>query len=336
MFDIKIGFESSNLIETAKKEKTVRDFKGKSLINFPSEYTLIDIETTGLDPRFDSIIEIGAIKIRENEVLGSYNTLIKTTDTYEDVNTKTKYVSSFITKLTGINNEMIEKEGISERKAIEEFLNFIQDDILVGYNVNFDINFLYDSSLQYMNIPMTNNFIDVMRIARKHLKEMKHHRLKDLIKYYDISDENHHRAIRDCYITGEVFNNLRTQIESEVGLEEFTKYSRENSRAVKARDIDAHNKDFDTDNPFYGKYMVFTGKLENMIRKDAMQLVKNLGGEPQDGVTKETNYLVLGDISYSKNVKGNVTAKQKKAEKLKLEGQDIDVISENVFYDMLP
>lgn len=332
MFSIELGADGLKLIDTAKKERTIREFKGRSLIDFPSEYILIDIETTGLDPRFDSIIEIGAIRLSGNKVLSSYNALVKPTNTYED-NT---YVNSFITQLTGISNEMIEREGIPESKAIEGFIKFIQHDILVGYNVNFDINFLYDSSLQYLNIPMTNDFIDIMRIARKQLRELERHRLKDLIKYYGISDEDHHRALRDCRITGEVFTHLRKEIEQGIGLDEFTKYSKRSISKVKASDINAENDEFNTDNPLFGKYIVFTGKLENMIRKDAMQLVKNLGGEPQDRITKETNYLVLGDISYSKNVKGNATAKQKKAEKMKIEGQDIEVISESVFYDMLP
>ena len=72
-----------------------------------------------------------------------------------------------------------------------------------------------------------------------------------------------------------------------------------------------------------------------MARKEAMQIVANLGGINQDNVNKETNYLVLGNNDYCKNIKNGKSNKQKKAEQLKIKGQDIEIISENVFYDMI-
>ena len=81
--------------------------------------------------------------------------------------------------------------------------------------------------------------------------------------------------------------------------------------------------------------MVFTGKLEKMLRKDAMQLVVNLGGILDNSVNKQTNYLILGDNDYNAILKGEKSSKHKKAEKLKLEGQDIEIIDERTFYDLL-
>ena len=72
-----------------------------------------------------------------------------------------------------------------------------------------------------------------------------------------------------------------------------------------------------------------------MVRKEAMQKVVNLGGLVGDSVTKKTNYLILGNNDYCKSIKDGKSSKQKKAEELKLKGYDIEVISENVFYDML-
>ena len=71
-----------------------------------------------------------------------------------------------------------------------------------------------------------------------------------------------------------------------------------------------------------------------MPRKEAMQLVADVGGINADTVTKKTNFLILANNNYSPLVKGGKSTKQKKAEKLKLEGVDIEVIPENVFYDM--
>ena len=72
--------------------------KGKSLLDFPSNYVLFDIETTGLDPEYDEIIEIGAIKVDNNKVMDEFHSLIKPDNEIDE----------FITNLTGITNEMVE------------------------------------------------------------------------------------------------------------------------------------------------------------------------------------------------------------------------------------
>jgi len=71
-----------------------------------------------------------------------------------------------------------------------------------------------------------------------------------------------------------------------------------------------------------------------MTRKEAMQAVVNAGGHCCDGVVEETNYLVLGNNDYCKAIKGGKSNKQKKAEKMQLSGKDIQIISEDTFYDM--
>ena len=72
-----------------------------------------------------------------------------------------------------------------------------------------------------------------------------------------------------------------------------------------------------------------------MPRKEAMQLVANLGGINGDSVTKKTNYLILGNNDYCKAIRDGKSNKQKKAEKLKLEGHDIEILPETVFYELL-
>ena len=72
-----------------------------------------------------------------------------------------------------------------------------------------------------------------------------------------------------------------------------------------------------------------------MTRKEAMQTVVNHGGINSANITKKTNYLVLGNNDYYTQIKDGKSNKQKKAESLKLQNCDIDIITENVFYDML-
>lgn len=80
---------------------------------------------------------------------------------------------------------------------------------------------------------------------------------------------------------------------------------------------------------------VFTGTLDKMQRKEAMQLIADLGGIPGDGVTKKTNYLILGNNDYCKTIKDGKSSKQKKAEKMILEGADLQIVPEAVFYDIV-
>lgn len=75
--------------------------------------------------------------------------------------------------------------------------------------------------------------------------------------------------------------------------------------------------------------------LEYLIRKEAMQIIADIGGINADNVTKKTNYLILGNFDYNSNVKDNKSAKLKKAEKYILQGQDLEILSENVFYDLI-
>ena len=80
---------------------------------------------------------------------------------------------------------------------------------------------------------------------------------------------------------------------------------------------------------------VFTGTLEKMTRREAMQAVVDVGGSVGDNVTKDTNFLILGNNDYCKTIKDGKSTKQKKAEALMLKGNDIAIIPENVFYEML-
>lgn len=99
--------------------------------------------------------------------------------------------------------------------------------------------------------------------------------------------------------------------------------------------IVSEKTEFDQTHPLYGQRVVFTGVLERLARKDAAQIVADLGGINQDNVTRQTNFLILGNNDYCSSIKGGKSNKQKKAELYQLDGLPIQIISENVFYDMI-
>lgn len=164
----------------------MRELKGKSLIEIPNKYIAFDIETTGLDSMYDEIIEIGAIKIEDGKEIETFSTLIK--PEYE--------IDEFITELTGITNEMvIDAPKINE--VLPKFMDFINDSVILGHNVNFDINFIYDNLINEDMKPITNDFVDTLRLSRRLLPELKHHRLSDLANYYNIDTTGSHRSLTD-------------------------------------------------------------------------------------------------------------------------------------------
>lgn len=304
--------------------------KGKNLTALPETYCVIDIETTGLSPDFDSIIEVSGIKYDHGKQIAEFSSLIKPEETYDDGT----YIDSFIEKLTGITNEML-STAPAPLGVLKKFKNFIGDSIILGHNVNFDINFLYDNFEHYLSETFRNDYVDTMRISRFLHPEEVHHRLKDLSERYNLDYSKAHRSLSDCLITQDCYLHLRDEAITMFGsLDNFLQSWKRKTRGVKSSDIHSDHTDFDTTHPLYGKVCVFTGTLEKMHRKEAMQLVADVGGINADSVTKKTNYLILGNNDYCPLIKDGKSNKQKKAEKLKLDGNDIEVIPENVFYDM--
>ena len=313
-------------IETIEKPKRKkREGKGKSLLLLPDDYVVLDLETTGLDSRFDSIIEIGLLRIRNKEITERFDTLVN--PHYP--------LSEFISELTGIRDEDLQQApDLSD--ALRDALDFIGKDIIVGHNVNFDINFLYDSC-QNLEFPVFNHdFVDTMRIARKIFPELPHHRLIDLVELFGLSGENFHRATADVEYTWQCFELMKEYcIGNEIHLVDRNGLQEILADHPKISDITTDKTEFDRSNPLFGQNVVFTGVLERMTRRQAAQIVADLGGHGCDNVTKKTNFLVLGNNDYCSAIKDGKSTKQKKAEKYQLEGLPIQIISENVFYDMI-
>ena len=172
--------------------------KSKNLMKFVDDYVLVDIETTGLSPINDDIIEIGAIKVINNKIVDKYSQLIQ-------IN---KSLSPFITNLTGITNSML-KLGKEPNIVFNEFVNFVGEEVIIGHNVNFDLGFLTNKCKKYIDYNLTNDYVDTMYLARKLVPDSTNYKLGTLAKYFNISYEGAHRGLKDVEITYEVYNCLR-------------------------------------------------------------------------------------------------------------------------------
>ena len=181
-----------------------REFRGISYIDFPSEYCLVDIETTGLDLYSDEIIEIGAIKYSDRKTVSQFQTLVQ--PSCRDGN----FVDGFITALTGITNEML-SDAPQTHIAIRNFADFLGESIIVGYNVSFDVGFLYDNYMKHLKRPLTNNFIDVLRMVRRLCADLPSRDIDSVMHYFGISADNRHRAIGDCIATQLIYERMQKE-----------------------------------------------------------------------------------------------------------------------------
>ncbi|MCX7695624.1 MAG: PolC-type DNA polymerase III [Caloramator sp.] len=172
---------------------------GEPIVYNPKEYSLdgefivFDIETTGFNPQTDEIIEIGAVKINNYQIIDRFSVLIN----------PEREISDEIQKLTGITNEMVkDKETIVD--ILPKFIEFIGDGVLVAHNAKFDTGFLREKFKKF-NLQFNYSILDTLPLARWLLPDLKRHKLNIIAEHLGISLENHHRAVDDAEATAHIF-----------------------------------------------------------------------------------------------------------------------------------
>jgi len=165
-------------------------------------YIVLDIETTWLSKFKHKITEIAAIKFDWNNILWEYQTLIN----------PERNIPSWITKLTWITNEMVENAPIFS-EIVWDFLNFIQDDIIVAHNANFDYWFLSENIYEHTWKWIENPCLCTRKLSSRLLPDLPKKNLWSLCEYYWLINERAHRAMWDTQVTVEIFKNLLKLLE---------------------------------------------------------------------------------------------------------------------------
>lgn len=165
-------------------------------------YISIDLETTGLNPKKDKIIEIGAVKV----VAG------KTADTFSTFVNPGRKLEERIVELTGIQDaQLLEAPCIEE--VFPRLTGFLEDLPLVGHRILFDFSFLKKAAVN-QNDTFEKNAIDTLKIARKYLVQLEHRNLDFLCEYYGIP-HHAHRALADAEATSDLYRRLAEAYYSE-------------------------------------------------------------------------------------------------------------------------
>lgn len=313
------------------KKNNLRKHRGNSLIEFPDKYCVVDIETTGLKPEYAEIIELGAVMYEHGVETGRFSSLIKP----RRLQPEGVYVNAFISDLTGITDEML-KDAPDIESVLPEFESFLGGAYIMGYNVSFDVNFIYDNFTRYLNKPLKNDFIDVLRLARKVLRDMPRHGLKNITDYYGIDHTNAHRAVADCIATQQCYLRLKEDILKEYGdLEVFKKVFKKKHYKTSVTDIKPDKSKFDPASPIFGRRVSFVGSLRKLNRMTAMQQAADLGAILQNAVTKSTDFLILSDRERKSVLRGEKSRKYLLAERFIEAGTPLKVMSEGEFYKVI-
>ena len=270
--------------------KPQRPGKGESVLCLPRDYTVVDTETTGLSTESCCLIEVSALRVREGRVAAEFSTLIRPPwrEVQKNGQWQQGYVDDFIQGLTGITDEMLEGAPLPE-EALPQVEDFLGRDLLLGHNVGFDTAFLYDSFQKYLGRPLGNNSLDQLRLARKLLPQLPHHRLGDVAAALGVPYLGAHRALGDCRITQACYLALRDLAHTRYTGEELARLFDKKKKPPAPRPA------ADPSHPFYGKRVAFAGELSTLTRRQAKELVQNAGGIPADSPSGgPADYLVVG------------------------------------------
>ena len=161
--------------------------------------------------------------------------------------------------------------------------DFLGRDLLLGHNVGFDTAFLYDSFQKYLGRPLGNNSLDQLRLARKLLPQLPHHRLGDVAAALGVPYEGAHRALADCWITYGCYEKLRALALSQGTEEEFLqRFEKKKSPKPRYPGVPGH--------PFYQKTLVLTGSLDTPQNREA---VLRAGGKVGKEVAAGVDFVAI-------------------------------------------
>ena len=165
-----------------------------------TEFIVFDIETTGLSNRSDKITEIGAVLVKNGEILDTFNRLVN----------PGMPIPAEIVELTGISDDMV-KDAPDISTVLPEFFEFTGDRLLIAHNADFDTGFIRVAADE-LGLPFNNSYLDTVAMSRFVNPELKRHKLNLLADYFNLGGFNHHRASDDAEMLAAVFYKMTDKL----------------------------------------------------------------------------------------------------------------------------
>ena len=166
------------------------DSKGQSLND---SYVVFDLETTGLSPDKNKIIEIGAVKVVDGAITERFSTF---------VNPEVP-IPYNIEQLTSIKDDMV-LDAPRIEEILPEFMKFCEGTVMVAHNAEFDTGFIR-KNCERMGLPFDFTIADTVALARILLPQLNRFKLDTVAKAVGVSLDHHHRAVDDAACTAEIF-----------------------------------------------------------------------------------------------------------------------------------
>lgn len=299
------GYKDIQIEKKSWKNPTKKSKPGQLVKKTLANYVVVDLETTGLNSETDKIIEVGILKVRDHQIVETYQQLVD----------PQKNISKTITDLTGITNAMVANQP-TIKEIRQKIKDLIQNDPILGHNVLFDIQFL-----KKVCGPMNNDYLDTLHYAKKAFYGSENYQLSTLVKIFSLTN-NEHRALADCIATKELYDLI---VEKFQGIENL--YKDEMNHRQNRMDLYILKRAH-IEGQFQNRNCIITGNLKKMSRKTANELILRAGGTIQKSVNKKVNVVIVGVNPYGPHA----TSKHLKALERIKQGQKIDIIEENEFY----
>ena len=192
-FQQEIGFSKAAQLQEVRKIQAAKKKRATE-----EGFIVADLETTGLSPQKDEIIEFGALHVIKGEIADRISLLVK----------PEKAVPKSVQKLTGITEKLLEQEGIPLKDALKQFLQFAGTRKIVYHNAGFDRAFLRNAcencGCNFPNQP----YVDTMVLAKQELDEVDNYKLETVTNYFGWNTKQTHRALQDCEMTLFVYKKL--------------------------------------------------------------------------------------------------------------------------------
>jgi len=178
------------------------------------QYTVVDLETTGLSRYAHKITELAAARVEDGEVADTFSTLVN----------PEVHIPSFITRLTGIDDRMV-RDAPTVAEALPGYLRFLSDDRVVAHNATFDTGFLSQNAMRIKR-PFANGHLCTRRLANRLVPDLPSKRLAALCEHFRVNNQQAHRAMSDVLATHEVFLKLQEIAEKQgIAKEQLQKFA---------------------------------------------------------------------------------------------------------------
>jgi DNA polymerase-3 subunit epsilon len=183
-----------------------------------TEFSVLDVETTGLSARNNRVIEIGIVKVNNLRIVDRYQTLIN----------PGCRIPSFIKQFTGIDDDDVQDAPFFS-EVMNKIEEFIGDSVVTGHNLNFDLSFLRYEFMRSGNEPIANPNVCTLKIARKLYPMLRSKSLASVTKHLRLKNPTAHRALGDAEVTAKVLVKMIRELKKKQSinfLSELLQYQR--------------------------------------------------------------------------------------------------------------